>query len=189
MSFLQGVQLWQWINCPDCPAILKECKILFDKAFRDDVGEDNKPANSAYISMPMVLHHFVKSYKVALHAQCTVNQIMYCWSSTHLGNSLVLFYPKGNKSQEPVPGSIKHVIFEPNRELTFTIQQQLPALPGCMDPYIEWPHFPAHVYSMSLSTQLEGIDPEWIMSHYAQWAFDKNHVVILNLSCVCTFII
>jgi hypothetical protein len=37
MSFLKGARLRQWINRPDCPAILKECKILFDKAFGNDV--------------------------------------------------------------------------------------------------------------------------------------------------------
>ena len=56
-----------------------------------------------------------------------------------------------------------------------------------MDPYIEWPHFPARVYSTSLSPQLEGVDPEWIVSQYARWAFDKDHAVVLNLSRVCAF--
>ena len=96
-----------------------------------------------------------------------------------------MFYPKGNRSQEPVPGSIEHIIFKPNGKVTFTIQHQLPALPGFVDPYAEWPHFPARVYSTSLSSQLEGVDPEWIMSHYARWAFDRNHAVLLNLSRVC----
>ena len=95
-----------------------------------------------------------------------------------------MFYPKGDKSQEPIPGCIEHIIFEPNGKVTFTLRQQLPALPGFVDPYIEWPHFPARVYSTSLSSQLEGVDPEWITSHYARWAFDTNHAVVLNLSRV-----
>src|SRR6266545_442516 len=95
-----------------------------------------------------------------------------------------MFYPKGDKSREPVPGSIGHIILEPNGKVTFTIQQQLSALPGFVDPYTEWPHFPACVYSTSLSPQLEGVDPEWITSHYARWTFDKTHAVLLNLSHV-----
>jgi hypothetical protein len=130
------------------------------------------------------LRPFVKSPKVALRAWCNVNQTMYCRSSTHVSNSLVMFYPKGDKSQEPIPGCIEHIIFKPNGKVTFTLQQQLPALPGFVDPYIEWPHFPACVYSTSLSSQLEGVDPEWITSHYARWAFDTNHAVVLNLSRV-----
>ena len=100
-----------------------------------------------------------------------------------------MFYPKGDKSLEPVPGCIEHIIFEPNGKVTFTIRQQLPALPGFVDPYIEWPYFPARVYSTSLSPQLEGVqvDPEWIVSHYARWAFNKNHAVVLNLSRVCFY--
>ena len=116
-SFLQGARLQQWINHPDSPAILKECKILFDKAFEDGVDEDDEFADSAYISTPAILRCFVKSHTVALHARCSVNQTMYCRSSTHVGNSLVMVYPKGNKSQEPVPGCIKHIIFEPNGDL------------------------------------------------------------------------
>ena len=91
MYFLEGAQLCQWINHLDCPAILKECKILFDKAFEDVAGEDDNPANSAYISTPAMLCCFVKSHRIALHAWCSVNQIMYCWSSSHVGNSLVMF--------------------------------------------------------------------------------------------------
>ena len=49
--------------------------------------------------------------------------------------------------------------------------------------------FPVHVYSTSLSPQLDGVDPDWIMSHYAQWAFNKNYAVVLNLSCVCAFLL
>jgi hypothetical protein len=186
VSFLKGARLRQWINRPDCPAILKECKVLFDKAFGNDVSMDDKPASdSAYTPTPAILRRFVKSPKVALRARCNANQTTYCRSSTHVGNSLVMFYPKGDRSQEPVPGSIEHIIFEPNGKVTFTIRHQLPAPPGFVDPYAEWPHFPARVYSTSLSSQLEGVDPEWIMSHYARWAFDKNHAVVLNLSRVC----
>lgn len=187
MSFLQGARLRQWINRPDCPAILKECKGIFDKAFEDGVDEDDNPADSAYISTPTTLRCFVKSHRVALRARCRINQTMYCRSSTHVGNSLVMFYPKGDMSREPVPGCIEHIIFEPNGEVTFTIRQQLPAPSGFVDPYIEWPHFHARVYDTSLAPQLEGVDPEWIVSHYARWAFDKNHAVVLNLSRVCAF--
>ena len=77
MSFLQGARLCQWINHLDCPAILKECKILFDKAFEDVAGEDDNPANSAYISTPAMLCCFVKSHRIALCAWCSVNQIMW----------------------------------------------------------------------------------------------------------------
>jgi hypothetical protein len=48
VSFLKDARLRQWINRPDCPTILKECKVLFDKAFGNDVSMDDKPADSAY---------------------------------------------------------------------------------------------------------------------------------------------
>ena len=128
---------------------------------------NDKPADSTYTPTPVLLRHFIKSPKVALRTRCNANQTTYCRCSTHVGNSLVMFYLKGDRSQEPVPGSLEHIIFEPNEKVTFTIQHQLPAPPGFVDPYVEWPHLPAHVCSMSLSSQLEGVDPEWIMSHYA----------------------
>jgi len=65
---LKGARLRQWINRPDCPAILKECKILFDKAFGNNVREDGKPADSAYIPTPAILRRFIKSPKIALRA-------------------------------------------------------------------------------------------------------------------------
>ena len=121
MSFLQGARLRQWIDRPDCPELLKECKILYDRAFGDGVGESDSPADSAYMSTPAILRRFVKSHRVAFRARYSVNQIIYNRSSTHVGNSLVMFYPKGDKSQEPVPGCIEHIMFEPNGEVTFTI--------------------------------------------------------------------
>ena len=68
-------------------------------------------------------------------------------------------YGTGNRT----PALVRYKNESINRLVTFTIRQQLPALPGFVDPYIEWPHFPARVYSTSLSPQLEGVDPEWIV--------------------------
>jgi len=112
---------------------------------------DDKPADSAYVPTPPILCRFVKSPKVALRAHCNVNQTAYCQSSTHVGNSLVMFYPNGDKSRKPVPGCIEHIMFEPDGKVIFTVRQQLPVPPGFVDPYVEWPHFPARVYSTSLS--------------------------------------
>ena len=75
-----------------------------------------------------------------------------------------MFYPNGDKSREPVPGCIEHITFKPNGKVMFTLRHQQPALLGFMDPYIEWPHFPACFYSTSLLSHLEGADPDVMLA-------------------------
>jgi len=113
-----------------------------------------------------------------------MNGIVYSRCSTHIGNSLVMFYPGGNQSSSPVPGSIQHIITYTNQDVVFVVQRQGSAAPDLHDPYADYPHFPARIYSNSLSSNLEIVSPDWVLSHYTRWAIDKDHAVVMILSRV-----
>jgi len=71
-------------------------------------------------------------------------------------------------------------IFAPTR--SWWVARRVPsASPGLVDPY---PHFPARLYTNALSPDLDLVRPDWILSHYARWEIDNDHVVVLILSRV-----
>ncbi|KAI9568424.1 hypothetical protein HD554DRAFT_2005407, partial [Boletus coccyginus] len=108
--------------------------------------------------------------------------IVYSWASTHLGNSLVSFYPCSNCSSPLVPGSIKY-IYELDGVLTLAIQRQgmVPRGNNTVDMFVAYPHFPAKTYSSTLSETLEAVTTSWIHAHYARWPISDDLVVVLSL--------
>ena len=142
LSYLKVVRLKQWLGRPDCPAFLRECKALFDKAFR--MKSDNPcPAASALGPVPQHLKTIIHGMKIALHATHIMNGIVYAQCSTQIGNSLVMFYPGGDQSLSSVPGSIQYIVTYTDQDVVYVIQRQGLAAPGLHDPYTDYPHFPA----------------------------------------------
>ena len=47
--------------------------------------------------------------------------VVYSHTSTDIGNSLIFFYPQGNRLLKPIPGSIKY-IYEDEDSYTFAMQ-------------------------------------------------------------------
>ena len=74
-----------------------------------------------------------------------------------------------------------------NRDVVFVVQRQVPAAPDHLDPYADYPHVPARIYCNSLSPKQEIVHPDWVLSHYARWAMDKEFAAVLILSRVCLF--
>ncbi|KAF8577007.1 hypothetical protein K439DRAFT_1272857, partial [Ramaria rubella] len=101
-------------------------------------------------------------------------------STAHLGNSLVQFYPGGNKNSLPVPGSIQHILYQ-EESLFFTIKCQECVIGDVLDLFKPYAHFPVKLYSPKLSGQLEVIEVDWVVSHYARWPISLGHVVVLYL--------
>ena len=157
--------------------------MIFDKAFGQSSVSDY-PAASAFGPVPESLRDVIPGPKIALRARHTFCDIVYSRCSTHVGNSLVAFYSGGNRSSHPVPGSIQYIVVYPNQDVVYLVKRQMPAAPGLIDPYAEYPHFPARLYTNALSPNLELVRPDWILSHYARWAIDNDHVVVLVLSHV-----
>jgi hypothetical protein len=198
-SFLKGAKLRRWLGRLDCPPAIKECKVLFDKAYappRDGYvspgdhgcpsGGDPTIADETHILLCAIsispdLQPIVKQSKVTLHARLASNGVIYTRSSTHVRNSPIYFYADGDKTSRPTPGCIKY-IFELNGTTSFAVQRQLPMRDGSMDPFRHYPHFAASLYSAELSLKLEIVHVDWVMCHFARWPMSIKQVVVLLLS-------
>ena len=189
-SFLRAGNLKRWLAKPDCPAVIKECKLLFDKIYSQKVPEDHSrdgmhiddvgtTSNTIPINLRPLLA--LSQRQIITHARVRHNGVIFATSKTHVGNSLVQFYPQGNRSTL-VPGSIKY-IYKEHGKFVLAIQRQLPA-DDVFDPYAVYPHFPAKLYSSSLSQELERVETDWIYAHYARWKVSSTQSVVLSLSRV-----
>jgi hypothetical protein len=188
-SFVKAAKLKHWLGRPDCPEFLKECKIILDKAFGHSWAPSDPEfiAESAFRPVPEPLKGIILEPKVALRARHKFDNVFFCRSSTHVGNSLVLFYPQGNNLETPVPGSIEYIVVKPNNDIVYVVRTQLPAPSHALNPFRFYPYFPAKIYSPGLSNQRQVIRPDWVISHYARWNLDKDRAVVLTLSRVSTY--
>jgi hypothetical protein len=131
--FIKAGKLKWWLARLDCPPVIKECKILFDKAYAPkihDVSEIDDDRDSVFVETlfaddhpaPCVvmdeLRHFTKKAKAIMCARLRHCGIIYAISSTHLGKSLIHFYPHGDRSKSPILGCIKF-IFEQQGRMVF----------------------------------------------------------------------
>lgn len=135
-------------------------------------------ADKQKLPVPHDLVPYTPHKRLIFHARYQLGGVCFSRRSTHVGNSLVMFYPSGSSTL--TPGSIKH-IFEDNGQILFAIQRQLPADSNVVDPFQPYPYFPARLYSKELNTDLEILNPGAIGSHFVRWCFSKNHVVVLTL--------
>ena len=141
-------------------------------------------AYSKGVSVPSDLCHLVSSNKITLQARLMHNGVVYAHSSTHLGNSLIQFYARGNVHSPLISGCIKY-IFNLSGKMVFAIQRQLLAPTGTVDPFDQYPHFPAALHALGLAEELEIIDVGWVVCHYARWQYSSNLVMVLSLLRVC----
>jgi hypothetical protein len=153
----------------------------------DDVSDSDDELTRSKKSrqqIPKDLRQLVGSVEVELHARLCHRNIIYSRSSTHLGNSLIFFYPLGNTSSNPVAACIKYV-YSKHGIMTLAVERQLPSPVGTVDPFARYPYFPAKLYSCKLSDTLETVEVDWIMCHFARWQLSSRLSVILMLSQVC----
>ncbi|KAI9570052.1 hypothetical protein HD554DRAFT_2002942, partial [Boletus coccyginus] len=108
------------------------------------------------------------------------NGVVYARNSTHVRNSLILYHAGSNDHYPAVPDSIKY-IFEVDDKISFAIQRQNIALDDTIDLFYHYLHFPARIYSDTISTTLKRVKPGWVLSHYTRWNFTPGYVVILTL--------
>ncbi|KAJ6626394.1 hypothetical protein B0H10DRAFT_1655393, partial [Mycena sp. CBHHK59/15] len=115
-------------------------------------------------------------------AHYTHKGVNFSCASTHLGNSLLLYYPS-NEATAPIAGSIQKIVMHGEKVL-FSIQRQAPLPLGKSDPFLRYPHFPAKTYSSKMEDVIDAISPSSVLSHCARFKFSDDHAVILNLSRV-----
>jgi len=192
-TFTRAARLRQWLGRPDSDPFLKECKWVFDKAFGsgqsvdEHVSSNNEPAHCRTQSIPPKLASLINDTRVHLAARYKDEEgIIYSRAATHVGNSLIMFYPDGNFKHTPVPGSIQYIIETPGKSSTvrFAVSCQLPAPPNSIDPFLPYVDFPGKIFSTELSPTLKIVQPDWVFAHYARWNIDAERAVVLTLSQV-----
>ncbi|KAF8574710.1 hypothetical protein K439DRAFT_1649726 [Ramaria rubella] len=172
-AFIRGAKLRHWLRRPDCPPAIKECSKLFEKAYSskgyDDLIPHDDVDNFNVLPLPQTfpeeLYVITKQQKGVLPAYRKQDGVVYATSSAHLGNSLIQFYPGGRKN----------VLLG---KMTFAVRCQQPPIDDIVDPFKLYPHFPAKLYSLDLSEQLEIVEVNWVMGHFARWSISQNHVVL-----------
>jgi hypothetical protein len=203
LSFLRESNLRRWLAHPNCPPVFKEIKKVFDKIYAprgsdldfvdDDDDDDDKDGELTVkpVLVPSDLCVALKKMpkdKLFLRARARLRGTVYTRSETHEGNSLVLFYPNGNRSQAPVPGCIKYIYSLDGDRYSFAIQRQLP-VNNHPDAYACYPHFPAKVYSTKISQLVEIVQGDWIFAHYARWKYCPEYAVVLSLNRVSRILV
>lgn len=131
------------------PPAIYECKILLEWAYGSEAHSninDNVPipVTVVPIQVPQDLFRLIHQRSAVLHIHVKHVGVVYSQSSTHIGNSLIMFYPQGSHMSLPVPGCIKY-IYGSEGTLIFAIQWQcpLPVLDTEQDPFSIYPYFPA----------------------------------------------
>jgi hypothetical protein len=173
-SHTRGANIRRWLKRPDCPEVIRQFKYLFQRAFDPQISNDRIPGSDFY------------KFEQREHAHYNYNGVNFSRSSTHLGNSLVLYYPLPS-STTPIAGSIQKIVTSGD-QVNFFIKRQVPLPCDKYDPFRRYPLFPAKVYSSKMDDGPEDrIPPQSVISHVARFDFSSERAVIINLSRVGFF--
>ncbi|KAK0483121.1 hypothetical protein EDD18DRAFT_1047902, partial [Armillaria luteobubalina] len=165
-TFIRSANIRRWMQKHNCPELILQLKHLFDKAFTTSKGGFKIESEAK---------------EQAEHAYYTYQGVTFSRSRTHLGGSLVLFYPTPSCS-EPVAGSIQKIVTRGN-EPCFYIRRQRPLSPSAFDPFQRYTFFSARSYSSDMSSDPEDkVHPSSVLSHVARYNYSHKRAVILNLS-------
>jgi hypothetical protein len=175
-SFIRSSRLRAWLAKPDCPPAIRECQRLFNRLFSSHL--DDLPVEDAHFPEVHGMHGMHKTSR-----RFKYDGVNYATSSTHIGNSLILFYPNGDRSQSPVPASITN-IFITEEMVTFVVFRHLQASSGTVDPFHFFPDLSIALYSSRLSNTPENVNVEWVLGHFARFAVSAENVAVVSLSRV-----
>jgi hypothetical protein len=174
-AFMRGANLRRWMKRADCPEVIHQFKHLFDKAFSppayDGIGSVSDETSPTTVNRNDVAYY-------------SRDGLVFSRASTHLGNSLVLYYPNAS-STESIAGSIQRIEREHNC-VKFHIQRQATLPPAKLDPFRKYPSFPATVYSSRMADGPCDVVPlSSVITHVAHFDFPNERSVVVSLSRVC----
>jgi hypothetical protein len=149
-----------------------------DSSSGDDDDSCQRP-----VPVPDDLRHLVSDNRVVLMARHQHGGLRFSRSSTHLGNSLIQFYPAGQTSPEAVPGCIKY-IYRTKAGVSFAVQRHPDVSPDTDNPWVSYPHFPGRLFSTSLADKLESVNPDQVISHFVRYRLSPEHTLVLSLDTV-----
>lgn len=197
-SYIKTTMFRRWLARLDCPPAVQECRDIFDgvyapkssqnssQEFAEDPMNDTirVPDCAMTSAVPDDLYTLLRRRTAILRATLKFDGVIYSRASTHLGNSQILYYPRGDRTLTPVPASIRYIYGTLTGELVFAAQRHLPLDPhyNTIDPFSFYPDFPAKMYSTGLESRLENVKVTWVVSHFARCTVSSRHTVILALS-------
>ena len=192
ISFLKASRLWQWLSNLQSPPIFQEIKTVFNKIYKsihlyDNPRNDDPTHQALDISTPKTIPQDLKAMlnvsqsKIYLRTHIKIQGICYTCSETHVGNSLVHFYPNGDQGKSCIPGWIKYIYSTDGVHYALAIQWQIPLPDNRLDPFAQYLHSPTKTYS-SKHSLLEHVDLDWIFCHYTCWDLSPDYSVVLSLS-------
>ena len=111
---------------------------------------------------------------------------LYSHSSTHLDNSLILYWAGRDVSQQHSTGSIKY-IYHNGSSIVLAVQRWMAVTSGTVDSFGSYSDYHARLYSMRLSKDLEEVQLLWVIGHYARWNMSDNISVVVTLLRVSHF--
>lgn len=188
-NFVLAGRFKRWLSRPDCPEVLLACKRILDRAFGfttpEDIDEDQPNlVGSTEVSTPPELASLIDIPSTVLSANYRHSGTIYSRSSTHLGNSLIIFSEDNSSTAPPIAASIQYIFKQADGHMAFAVRRQCPCPSNISDPFRHYPDFPARLYSTHLHSELEVVLPNQVFAHYARWDMSADLAVVLSLNLV-----
>jgi hypothetical protein len=178
-SFISASWLRSWMSRSDRSPAINEC-IQFIKKVKGWHYDDPIP-HTTIKPLPSNLKDLLDQHEGHSIGRIKYNGKTYARSTAHVGNSLIRFYPSGDKRSFLVPGQIEYIIEQKEQTILF-VRRHLELEISVCDPFRHYPHFQVELYSSNLHDELEIVELDWIFSHFARYKMHSERVAILCLS-------
>lgn len=155
-----------WLKRDNCPEVIRQFKLIFDRTF----SQKARPVGDDWRERLGEVAHVVR------------DGVHYSRAATHLGNSLISYYPSQSASV-PVVGSIQKITAN-GRDAWMAVKRHAPLPSNTYDPFKCYPSFPARLYSSTMLSDEDHIPINSIICHVARFNLSSDRAVILKLSRV-----
>ena len=164
-SWTRGANLRRWLRRPDCPKVIRQFKALFEKGFPS-------------YNHPQMHESSNRSGEPAHHVHAGVR---YSKASTHLGNSIVIYYASADTTS-PIVGSIQKIFSHPNGGASCKIRRYVQVPVGTYNPFQRYPFFPAMLYTSTLDSVEDTVAFTDILGHASRFDISNNRSIFVNMS-------
>ena len=179
-SFLRAGRLKSWLARSECPPAIRECKTLFDKLIARVYDTQAEPSTSLQEPSASLQEPETGTTTPARYQH---GRVSFAQSSTHQGNSQILYYAGGDQ-RTPLVASVIKSIFIRREKPSFVVNRHLPLDNQAIDPFSRFPHMEIKLYLAQLDPETEIVELDWIVAHFARYPFLEEYVAVLSLSRV-----
>jgi hypothetical protein len=161
--------------------VIKDIKRLFDRVFVRHVEDHPMAAPSMDDDDAHDLGHIFD--RDSSPARIRYGGIIYARSSTHQGNSQIMFYAHGDSRELPKPGVIEKISCKAREPAQLHVRPFLPPANLCRDPFALWPLLRAQMWSQKLGPSMI-VELEWIHSQLISCELEDDRQAIIPVSHV-----